>query len=570
MDFDDLPPLPEKKPRLPKTKTSGGKKKAKIKVSPEYVEKRKALRDKKIEEEKARVQLLVESIDSSLKERGYNPQHMARLGAVDKDVLEHSSNKGVDKLRDKNVIWKPFPGVQTHFLQSDEDEILFSGGRGSGKSMCLIVDPLRYVHNKNFRALIIRRTMPELKELIGRAKDIYNQAFPGIKWKDQDKTFTFPSGAAIEFGYCDHIDDVERYRGQQYTWLGIDELSQFESEEFFQKLKGSLRTTDPTLKIYFRATTNPTGKGRNWVKKYFIDGNPPGVRFYSTPATAEFGGIDLSKHKISKKWFQSTVADNPAILENNPHYVAQLASLPEVLRKQWLDGSWDAIEGMAFPEFDEKIHVCQPFAVPKNWLRFRGCDWGYSSEAVCLWMAVDYDNNIYVYRELVANGKYAQERSQMRLTADRFGQKVVQLETEAMEHVKYGVLDVSTWAKRGDSGPSIAEEMEMQGCFWRQSDRTPGSRKAAKNKMHKLLEIDEFTQKPRIFIFSTCKELIRCLTSLPVDDNDPEDVDTDAYDHPWDALMYGIMSRPHIANNWDFDSVNYNRKPLIINSTFGY
>ena len=57
-------------------------------------------------------------------------------------------------------IWQPHPGVQTEFLKSNEDEVLFSGGRGSGKSDCLIVDALRYCANGNFRGLIIRRTVP--------------------------------------------------------------------------------------------------------------------------------------------------------------------------------------------------------------------------------------------------------------------------------------------------------------------------------------------------------------------------------------------------------------------------
>jgi hypothetical protein len=89
--------------------------------------------------------------------------------------------------------------------------------------------------------------------------------------------------------------------------------------------------------------------------------------------------------------------------------------------------------------------------------------------------------------------------------------------------------------------------------------------------MHKLLEINPDTQKPRIFIFNTCKELIKCLGSLAVDDNDPEDVDTDGYDHPWDALMYALMSRPNIANTWDdWLRRSANDKPIVINPTFGY
>lgn len=497
-------------------------------------------------------------------EKEYKADNKARelrfqhSNVVDEDVVKYGNNAFVEQLREREVVWQPFDGVQTEFLASNEDEVLFAGGRGSGKSAALLVDPLRYCTNKNFRALIIRRTMPELTELISRAKEIYYQAFPGAEWKQQDKVFKFPSGATIWFGYCDSVDDAERYRGQQYTWLGIDELTQYETPEIYNKLKGSLRTTDSSLKIYIRATSNPTGKGRWWVKEYFIDNAPPGVPYYLEYDTP------IGKLRTSRKWFQSTVMDNPALIKNNPQYLATLASLPETLRKQWLEGSWEAIEGMAFPEFNPDKHVCTPFKIPKGWLKFRGCDWGFSSMAVCLWIAADFDNNLYVYREFATNGPI-----QPRLTADLFAQQILLREKD--ETVKYGVLDCSTWAHKGDSGPSIAEEMILNGAVFRPSDRSPGSRKAAVMKMHQLLKNDEITGKPRIQIFNTCKELIKCLQSLPVDETDPEDVDTKANDHAWDALMYGIMSRPNLANGYD-DWLNktLDPKPVVVNSTFGY
>src|SRR5580692_1590229 len=102
------------------------------------------------------------------------------------------------KKPERKVIWKPFEGPQTDFLSADEDEVLFSGGRGSGKSDAFLVDPLRYVHLPYFRALILRRTMPALKDLIRGAKELYFQAFPTVKWREQEKMFVFPSGASID------------------------------------------------------------------------------------------------------------------------------------------------------------------------------------------------------------------------------------------------------------------------------------------------------------------------------------------------------------------------------------
>jgi hypothetical protein len=147
-----------------------------------------------------------------------------------------------------------------------------------------------------------------------------------------------------------------------------------------------------------------------------------------------------------------------------------------------------------------------------------------------LWFAVDYNNNLWIYRELYTK----------KVTADNFARQVLMLENN--EYIHYGVLDSSTWAKRGDVGPSIAETMIRNGCRWRPSDRSPKSRINGKLEIHKRLKIID--KEPGIRVFKTCKNLIRTLGSLPTDDKNPEDVDTNAEDHAYDALRYGCMSRP--------------------------
>ena len=127
-----------------------------------------------------------------------------------------------------------------------------------------------------------------------------------------------------------------------------------------------------------------------------------------------------------------------------------------------------------------------------------------------------------------------------KVTADNFAQQVINLEKG--EYIHYGVLDVSTWARRGDVGPSIAETMIQQGCRWRPSDRSPKSRINGKLEIHKRLKVTD--EEPGIRVFKTCKNLIRTLKTLPIDDKNPEDVDTNAEDHAYDALRYGCMSRP--------------------------
>ena len=471
---------------------------------------------------------------------------------IEQDKIDESTPNIKKLIADREIIFQANEGPQTQFLAASEREVFYGGARGGGKSFALLADPLRYCTKQKHRALIIRRTMPELRDLINHSQQLYPKAYPGAKWREQEKEWKFPSGARIEFGYAENLTDVLRYQGQSYTWIGIDELPQYANVDIYNFLRSSLRSVDPDIPVYMRATGNPGNVGSLWVKNMFVDPAVPNTKFDIEIQTP------LGVKKISRRFIPAKLQDNPYLMQTDDYY-AMLASLPEVQRKQFLEGNWEAYEDSSFPEFSKEIHVIKPFDIPRNWMRFRTCDWGYSSPACCLWLAVDFDNNIFVYREL-----YTQ-----RVTADIFARKV--LDAEQGEYIRYGVLDSSTWARRGDIGPSIAETMILEGCKWRPSDRSPRSRIAGKLELHKRLRPDEDTGYPSLFILDNCVNLIRTLPMLPTDKNNPEDVDTHTEDHAYDALRYGCMSRPIHPIKQDFmDKVNENKQPKPADSIFGY
>jgi len=439
------------------------------------------------------------------------------------DIIESAPKTIQEHVKSQEVIFKPNGGPQTEFLAASEREVFYGGARGGGKSYAMLVDPLRYCSKPHHRALLIRRTMPELRDLISKSQLLYSKAYPGAKWREQEKEWRFPSGAKIEFGYAENMTDVLRYQGQSYTWIGIDELPQYPSPDIYNFLRSSLRSVDKDIPVYLRATGNPGNIGSQWVKEMFVDPAEPNSAFeikIDTPV-----GVKT----ITRRFIPAKLQDNPYLMQTDDYY-AMLASLPDIQRKQFLDGDWDAYEDSAFPEFSKTTHVVEPFEIPKGWYKFRAADWGYSSPACVLWFAVDYNNNLWLYRELYTS----------KVTADIFARQV--LELEAGEYIQYGVLDSSTWAKRGDVGPSIAETMIQQGCRWRQSDRSPKSRISGKLEIHKRLLIND--KEPGLRIFKNCRNLIRTISTLPTDKKNPEDVDTNAEDHAYDALRYGCMSRP--------------------------
>lgn len=547
----ELPPEPPKKT-------------SKKIISPEKLAKLQADKDRRIAErkeirdQKKKETLLKKELARIEKENEAAKYLRKKQGIISQETLNTAPQVITEEIQ-KVIAFQPNSANQIAFLSAVEDEVLYGGGRGSGKSLCLIADPLRYIESPNFRAVIIRRTMPELRELIDRAKNMYFQVVPSVQWKVKENLFLFPSGAKIEFGYLDSENDLEKYRGQEYTWIGIDEISQIPFYEWYYKLKASLRTSDPTLKTFLRATTNPTGVGIEWVKEYWHIGfKPPNTTIretYNTP---------IGTIVTSKKWLHSTVYENVDLIKANPQYVAQLMAAPPHLRKAWLDGDWDAIEGAAFQEFNKAEHVCKSFDIPNNWVRFRTADYGYRDGAACLWLTIDPATSIhYVYREYVVNGR----NSEKNYTAVEFARGIKHIEEDAKEVIRYGVLDSSCWAKRGDVGPSLAEQMIKEGLRWRPADKGNGSRIAGKNKIHQMLIVDEYTNKPGLMFLENCPQTIKMMSGIPIDSSNAEDVDTDSpLDHQYDALRYGIMSRPSGGTS----SLILPSLLPPINSTFGY
>ena len=463
-----------------------------------------------------------------------------------------------------NVLFKPNPGPQTDFLAASEREVLYGGSAGGGKSYAMLADPLRYMGHPAFSGLLLRHTTEELRELIFKSQELYPKIWPGIKWSERKMQWTAPSGARLWMSYLDRDDDVLRYQGLAFSWIGFDELTQWASPYAWNYMRSRLRSTAPDLPIYMRATTNPGGRGHHWVKKMFIDPAPYGKSFDATDSeTGEVlrypaGHSKAGKPLFKRRFIPARLTDNPYLSEAGD-YEAMLLSLPEQQRRQLLEGDWDIKEGAAFTEFDRNVHVVEPFDIPHNWVKFRACDYGYGSFSGVVWFAVSPSEQLIVYRELYVSKVLATDLADM----------ILDLES-GDGNIKYGVLDSSLWHKRGDTGPSLAEQMIQRGCRWRPSDRSRGSRVAGKNEIHRRLQIDEYTEEPRLVIFNTCTNLAAQLPSIPLDKKNPEDIDTNSEDHLYDALRYGIMSRPRFSI-FDYDPMGRPGGGMqVADSTFGY
>ena len=253
------------------------------------------------------------------------------------------------------------------------------------------------------------------------------------------------------------------------------------------------------------------------------------------------GHAKAGKHLFSRRFIPATLKDNPYLFREGA-YEANLLSLPEMQRRQLLEGDWAIADGAAFPEFRVSVHTCDPYEIPHDWRKFRSCDYGYSSYSAVHWIAIDPAfETLVVYRELYVS----------KFTARELAKEILRLERG--DSIQYGILDSSCWHTRGQTGPSIAEEMISEGCRWRPSDRTAGARVAGRNRLHELLKVNEDSQKPGIIFFNHCRQIIADLQVIPNDPKGSDDIDSRYQsDHSYDSIRYAVMSRPRSKSPFDF------------------
>lgn len=480
----------------------------------------------------------------------------------------------VETIETERETIRPHPGPQTEFLMAPEQEVLYGGAAGGGKSYAMLLDPLRSVDNPQFFGVLLRRTNDELRKLINESQFVYKKIFgKRVRWMDQKSKWVFPSGAELWMTYLDNDRDLDRFQGQEYSWIGIDELTHYPTPYPWDYLRTRLRSTESAgLPTYMRATTNPGGPGHAWVKEMFIDPAPYNTPFvarntetqeemYIPEGDENFPREMWGKPMFYRRFIPAKLSDNPSL---GWQYRANLMMQDDNTKRKLLDGDWSVAEGAAFSEFRVGIHTCKPFEIPHSWMRFRSCDYGYSNRqySAIHWYAVDPNyGTLYVYREFYVN----------QLTGQQLQKKINEFEVN--DRIAYGVLDSSLWATRGNTGPTIAEEMQRAGGRWRPSDRSQGSRVASKNRLHELLRIDPSTGKPGIIFFDTCRQIIKDLPmipSAPPEQKEQDDIDQKyASDHAYDSIRYGIQTRPRGESGWD-SWINAEKVFRPSDRTFGY
>lgn len=464
------------------------------------------------------------------------------------------------------VVWEP-QERQRLFMERPEDEVLYGGSAGGGKSDALVMEATRQVNIPYYKGLIIRKTYPQLSELIDKTLNYYPQIFPKARYNASNHTWTFPSGAKIIFGSMQHTANRLDYQGKAYDYIAFDELTHFTQEEYTY-LQSRNRPNGPGTRCYMRSTANPGGVGHGWVKEKFITPGPPMTRM-TEPATIIFPDGHTETRLRTKMFVPASVFDNKILLANDPNYLVRLASLPQAERDALLYGDWNSYTGKYFAEFTERpdpkkceehgltveeaieqhrwTHVIEPFdEIPSYWPIYRCYDWGFGRPFAVLWVARSEDTD-YVIEELY--GYSGTPNEGIGWTNKQQAEEIAR--TEAQHPLLKGRqirgwADPSIWDGSHDTyGISCAEEMEKHGIWF---DRGNNERVAGWMQIRERLKFDR-EGRAAIYICSNCRNLIRTMPLMLFDEKHVEDMDTSLEDHLCDALRYYAMGRPIPARN---------------------
>lgn len=428
--------------------------------------------------------------------------------------------------------------------------ILFGGAAGGSKSHSARFDALRHCFRvPEYRAILMRRTHEELKrnhldKIVGEAarlNDFFGKKIVHVVPSEHEvRVDCHGPGreAKIIFGHCQNEGDEEKYLGDAYDGFYPDEMATFTKKQIIG-VAGRLRSEKRLpggMKLMARlgGTTNPGGAHTLWLKEYYIDKNVDKIL------------AENPRYRPDRYLFiQAMLYDNPYYMDPDGTYTTyeeRLFAYDSERRRQLLMGDWDALTGQFFPEFTKQKHVADIHIPPgckiEVWI-----DWGYSPHyGIALWVALLPNGRLYVFYEWKFNGESAKQL----LVAAEVAKKIKQLTLDEVlplcqsRRISKRIADPSMWGADGHTGEDYAETFAKNGVplIQADNDRVLGwgrLRHWFRNAPDGL---------PWIMFHPRCATTIRVLPAVVRDKNDPDDINTDAEDHPADTVRYGVMARP--------------------------
>lgn len=516
--------------------------------------------------------------------------------------------------------WRPLAGSQTLALSYGGHIILYHGTRGPGKTDAQLMRFRRRVgmgYGRHWRGIIFDREYKNLDDLVSKSMRWFPfignpEDKPRFLSSKSDYRWVWPTGEELLFRAVKRPADYWAYHGQEFPFIGWNELTKYKDEELFDMMmscnRSSFRPQDypltidgdiynetgelvflhhgeerarayllPELPLEVFATCNPHGPGHNWVKKRFINAAPMGkvvrksVNVFN-PRTQQRENVVKTQVHLFGSYRENIYL--------SPEYIAELEQITDKnKRKAWLGGSWDIVAGGMFDDvWDSDYNVLTPFDIPLEWRIDRSFDWGSTKPASVGWWAESNGSDVQLkdgtWRSTVRGDIF--RISEWYLTTGKANQGLQMLAHDIAKgiverelanglygRVRPGPADGSIWDV--ENGNSIAADMARpvnisgkmyNGITWTRADKSPGSRKTGWERVRSYIkqaqpsfvigregkQVRVPRELPGMYVFNNCTHFLELVPTLPRDEKDMDDVDTEAEDHIGDETRYRVLS----------------------------
>lgn len=501
--------------------------------------------------------------------------------------------------------------AQIAFLSCCEVEAGLAGNRGGGKTETMVIDFLSGIGRgwgANYKGVLIRQSQREMSDLIRMLDSIIKPIWPKAAFNKLKNYYEWPTGEVLELSYFDVPEDFDLYQGKSYVWIGFEELTLWPDLKCFLLMLSCLRSPIPDIPRKIRFTCNPSGVGHNAVKhRYNLHGVPTEI---AGPAIIETNK-DGSSH--SRRMIFASYDDNVILRRTDPGYMRNIeeacAGDPAKL-KAWKYGDWSVVSGGAFDGifFDHTNTIYEDeFEIPASGYCFMSYDDGDSKPSACLFWYLNSEGCDIKFKD----GRVRSGRpGDLHLVGEYYHWSGVPNEgikgpitdkLNAIQQYKInrgwrrrdpmtgniidyfkgrkgrggggGVADNSIFDEW--NGTSVANEFlrpvringeNVPGIEWTAADKKPGSRVAGFTLMRERLIAtaprpgSNRREGPALFVVKEqCPHFCRTVPVLPRDKRNPDDVDSNAEDHIFDACRYALRYDP-MPDVWIGSLNQYNQR----------
>ena len=483
-----------------------------------------------------------------------------------------------------NVVWQPIPNSSQEIaLDSRCDQILYTGSRGPGKTDTQLMRFARKVgigYGSAWRGIIFDRKYKNLDDLILKSKKWFPRIFGDrVRFLESqgDLKWVWNTGEELLFRAVTKTSDYDNYHGHEYPFIGWNELTKFPNSTLYDMMMSTNRSSwtqekdskkdrhgnyvTPPMKTEVFSTCNSKGVGHRWVKRRFIDPAAYGVVVRTPisvfdPRTQERITYERTQVAIFGSYKENIYLDAA--------YISNLeAETDPNTRKSWLEGSWDVVSGGALDDvWKKEIHVIDRFVIPPNWYMDRSFDWGSTSPFSVGWWAEANGEEVEMFDGRVwapARGSlirlhewYGCDPKQvnvgLKMSAGDIAKGIIAKEKKLMMdrwilgQPYPGPADNQIAQTVQTDVEKIKTKMADLGVRWTESDKSKGSRKNGLELIRNRLECAMRGEGPGLYFMQHCQAAIQTIPVLERDDDDPDDVDSEGEDHPYDDTRYRVLA----------------------------